>query len=278
MTEHEDKEYELGVREGQRGGALDDFAHGLSDHNTSYSKGYSYGANERYASNGERYHTWSNTGKNDSRNEDNSRGHVNSESNSSKSNSGISESSPYSGSSSSYSGYSGDSSSDSSEDIFAVGCLITVVLGALFIGGCYFLSPSVKAKDSRNLNVPIPYVQYNSTGSDMTSYSTNENNKVEYEPYQNLENEVTADEPVLESQESQDSNNLPLEQPHETIPETQLEEPKTVNQPTASYLRSTRINEEDNSSPHYNSDLKYRPGDRDKKEGVNEKLRRIRGY
>lgn len=60
-----DKDYEDGVRNGQRGGFLDDLAQGIASTGSDYDKGYNYGVEHRRDSSGERYHTWSGDGKND---------------------------------------------------------------------------------------------------------------------------------------------------------------------------------------------------------------------
>ena len=61
----DNEEYELGVRNGQRGGFLDDFSQSLVNTGSAYDKGYEYGIDHRRDSSGERYHTWDNQGKND---------------------------------------------------------------------------------------------------------------------------------------------------------------------------------------------------------------------
>jgi len=65
----ENKEYEMGVRDGQRGGFLDDLSMSFNvlAMGSAYEKGYNYGVDHRRDSSGERYHTWSNDGKNDAK-------------------------------------------------------------------------------------------------------------------------------------------------------------------------------------------------------------------
>ena len=68
------EEYEQGVKDGQRGGFFDDLAHGIGNTNSPYGEGYSYGVNHRYNDQGQRYHSYDNTGVTDPRrNQDNSK-------------------------------------------------------------------------------------------------------------------------------------------------------------------------------------------------------------
>lgn len=60
-----DKNYEQGVHNGQRGGFLDDVVHGITKTGSPYDKGYDYGAEHRQNSEGLPYHTWDNEGSND---------------------------------------------------------------------------------------------------------------------------------------------------------------------------------------------------------------------
>jgi len=70
---HDDEVYEKGVRDGQRGGFLDDLVMGNisagSKDEKIYKEGYTYGAQHRYGSEG-RYHTWSGSGSNDPKSEE----------------------------------------------------------------------------------------------------------------------------------------------------------------------------------------------------------------
>jgi len=65
---HDDEVYKKGVRDGQRGGFLDDLIMGnISAGNKDgkiYKEGYTYGAQHRYGPEG-RYHNWSGSGSND---------------------------------------------------------------------------------------------------------------------------------------------------------------------------------------------------------------------
>lgn len=70
MGDYEDEEYARGVRDGQRGGFLDDFSQSLASTGSEYDKGYNYGIDHRRDSSGERYHTSDNQGKNDPKDSD----------------------------------------------------------------------------------------------------------------------------------------------------------------------------------------------------------------
>lgn len=65
---HDDEVYEKGVRDGQRGGFLEDLVEGNISHTSkdekTYHKGYEYGATHRYGKEG-RYHSWSSSGSKD---------------------------------------------------------------------------------------------------------------------------------------------------------------------------------------------------------------------
>jgi len=65
-----DKEFEAGVHNGQRGGFLADLIQGqFGDSYTPYGEGYKHGAEHRYGPEG-RYHTWDNRGSNDPKNKE----------------------------------------------------------------------------------------------------------------------------------------------------------------------------------------------------------------
>jgi len=63
-----DEEYEAGVRDGQRGGVIDDIIQSLNflDSGSIHDKGYHEGADHRYNDKGERYHSYDGSGSNDS--------------------------------------------------------------------------------------------------------------------------------------------------------------------------------------------------------------------
>ncbi len=134
-----DEDYEQGVRDGQRGGAMDDFCKGLASSGSAYDKGYDYGADHRYNSSGERYHTYSNDGSNDPKPDTSSDsngswfgfGSKNDKSESSEPESSTSSNGSYSGGGGGYS--SGSGGGRSSTDI-GIGGLVGI-LGAIVIGG-----------------------------------------------------------------------------------------------------------------------------------------------
>lgn len=147
-------DYEDGVRNGQKGGFLDDFAQGLANTGSEYDKGYAYGVDHRRDSSGERFHTWSGDGKNDPKPSSSSSGFSNlfgSGGSSSSSSSDEDEVSPSSGSSSSSGGggggggYSGGGSRSSS----VLGGLVMLV-GALIVGGAIYLGISRKSLGKPN--------------------------------------------------------------------------------------------------------------------------------
>ena len=67
---HDDEVYKDGVREGQRGGFLEDLVEGNISHTSKdekiHQKGYVYGAQHRYGKQG-RYHSYDGSGSNDSK-------------------------------------------------------------------------------------------------------------------------------------------------------------------------------------------------------------------
>ena len=68
-----DEDYERGVRDGQKGGFLDDLIDAqFGDSYTPYGKGYNYGVEHRYDSKGQRYHSWDDSGTNDPKKESSS--------------------------------------------------------------------------------------------------------------------------------------------------------------------------------------------------------------
>ncbi len=161
------RDYEDGVRNGQRGGIGDDFCQGLADTGSDYDKGYAYGVDNRRDSSGERYHTWSNDGKNDPKSESNSeswfggssssKSSSSSSSSSSDSDSSISSSSSYNSGGGGYSdggGYSSPSLSKGKpkEDISVRTFVGTIA--AMVLGGTLFYNYFINSNTNLQLEKP----------------------------------------------------------------------------------------------------------------------------